>query len=354
MLDEVVQERIMCSISRLSLESYVEDISLVYGDLSPRRYFRVTLKKEAPFKTESSTLMVMYFDSVVPPEAETKIVKSSFESYLEIGDYFLRGGIPVPEVYLFAEDLSIILLEDLGSRPLITLAESKDASLEKIYKEAAEGIHHLQALKPPKDFFPYLRGFDREVYRKEMSEFTDFFLPEDMEKEVRTLIENVFSSLSSELESFPKTLVHRDYHSWNLMVDFKDRLRVIDFQDALMGTRSYDLVALVHERDIDQILGDEMVDVLEDHFFSVWNDRVVRDYEYPRVLLQRDLKVAGRFSKVAKTRGLTQYAKWIPGTVKRISKTLSLLSSQSGEYEALKNVLIPYLGKEYADSLGLV
>jgi N-acetylmuramate 1-kinase len=354
MLDEVVQERIMRSISRLSLESYIEDISLVYGDLSPRRYFRIRLKKEAPFKTEASTLIVMYFDSVVPPEAETKIVKSSFESYLEIGEYLSRGGIPVPEVYLSAEDLNIILLEDLGSCPLISLAESNDPTLEKNYREAVDGIHHLQSLKPPGDFFPYRRGFDAEVYRKEMSEFTDFFLPEEVVKNQRALIENLCMSLARELESFPRTLVHRDYHSWNLMVDLKDRLRVIDFQDALMGTRSYDLVALVHERDIDQILGDKMVVMLEDHFFSAWHDREVRDYEYPRVMLQRDLKVAGRFCKVVKTRGLTQYAKWIPGTVRRINKTLSLLSSQSGEYQRLKNILTPYLEKEYVNSLGLI
>lgn len=353
MLEEEVKTRIMTVLGEMSLGGYVADISLVYGDLSPRRYFRISLATDAPLKTDTNSVIVMYFDSVNPPEAGSAVAKSSYDCFLEVGEFFQKGGIAVPLVYYSSSDLNIIVLEDLGSSPLIELARSKRGDLQRIYEEAVDGIHKIQALKTKDNFFIYKRGFDASIYVREMNELPDYYLADSISKSEKQIIDRAFKKIGEELDSFPQTLVHRDYHSWNLMQDTNGQLRVIDFQDALMGTRSYDLVALVHERDIDSVLGDDLVASLEDYFFTRWEDQRVSEYEYPRVLLQRDLKVAGRFAKVVKTRGLMSYGAWIPGTASRINKTLDRLSDDATCKE-LKNVLSPYLTLDYAKKKGFV
>jgi aminoglycoside/choline kinase family phosphotransferase len=354
MLDSIAESKILKVLREISLESFTEDISLVYGDLSPRRYFRVSLREGAPLSTPGNTIIIMYFDSVTPPEAEARVVKSSYDSYLEISDFFARGGMPVPGIYYSSENYHIIVIEDLGSCPLVSLAKSADSVVPLMYAEAVEGIHRIQNLNGEQDFFIYERGFDSKVYVREMSEFTDYYLHQQIPESEMRVIREAFVCLAGELIEFPKVLVHRDYHSWNLMRDMNGDLRIIDFQDALMGTRSYDLVALVHERDIDSILGDALVDSLEDDFFSRWKDTSVREHEYPRVLLQRDLKVAGRFAKVFTTRGLASYALWIPGTVRRIKKTLDILAGSDRKYIGFRNVLLPYLSDDFIRERGFM
>lgn len=345
-LGEIEQSKIDLALKRLSLDNFVEEISLVYGDLSPRRYFRINLSKNCSFETSTSSLLLMYFDSVTPPEAETKILKSSFAAYCELTEFLLQRDIPVPKIYLAAEDLGIILVEDLGSTSLICLAKGDAPEREAVYFEAVKGIHKFQSIPKEDNFFAFQRGFDARVYIKEMSEFADFLLPKEASQKEIDIIHNAFSLLAKELEGFEQVLVHRDYHSWNLMIDTKGDLRVIDFQDALIGTRTYDLIALAHERDVDSILGDALVTRLEDLFFSFFDDQSLREEEYPRAMLQRDLKVAGRFAKVARQKGLMNYASWIPGTVRRIELNLKLLSTKAEEYKKFLDVFHLYFKDE--------
>lgn len=345
LIESGAQEKVLEALSRLNIGgAKVVEASLVYGDLSPRRYFRAHFDREVDISGLSgriipaqSTLIIMYFDSVNPPEAETKQVRTSFSAYQELSDYFVKHGYPVPEVFAYEPDLSIILQEDLGSTPFITLAESASPDVPRLYLEAVSNIHRMQAMNPEL-CFAFERGFDERVYLNEMKECSDFFFPDFAEEEEIVEAVKCFKSLAREIATFPKVLVHRDYHSWNLMRDQQGSLRVIDFQDALLGTRPYDLVALVHERDIDQVLGERLVKDLEDAFFKGFSDPGVREYEYPRVMLQRDMKVVGRFAKVVKTRGLTAYGRWIPGTTRRILNTLENLSSENSGFSVLSGL----------------
>ncbi|HMO16492.1 MAG TPA: phosphotransferase [Oligoflexia bacterium] len=358
--------KVLEALKQLKLENEVSKISLVYGDLSPRRYFRAHFKNQclmtditSGVKKHQKTIIIMYFDSVNPPEAnpagmdqsrlstsdeKLKTSLSSFSAYECLSNFFTKHNISVPCVYLFAENLSIILQEDLGQTPLISLAENKSQNLKSYYENAISYIKKFQNIKD-ESCFAFQRGFDQVVYLREMMECADYFLPEFINKREVEKAKNFFLTLADELVQFPKVLVHRDFHSWNLMIDPEGSLRIIDFQDALIGTRSYDLVALVHERDIDQILGEKLVKDLEKLFFSTFNNEHLEHYEYPRAMLQRDLKVVGRFAKVAKTRGLVSYTKWIPGTAKRILKTLEIIADDNNTYGELHDIFSKALQK---------
>ena len=310
------------------------------GDLSPRRYRRLeTNSKEFSERFLVSSVVAMVFDSVKPPEAEAKIVRTSDEAFIELSEFFFKENFPVPKIYFEAKDIGVLLLEDLGEYPLINLAEGRDKQVPKFYSQAVSLIHQMQAIPKVSAFFPFERSFDEGILLREMGQFVEYVLPVDLAKVEIDLVEAIFKKLSAEICSFQKVLVHRDFHSWNLMVDLKGKLRVIDFQDALMGSRSYDLVALLHERDIDLILPEELVKSLEDQFFSFYGDDELRSCEYPRVQLQRDLKVSGLFMKVKKLRGLSSYERWVPGTLARIGRTLDSLALQDSDYAEFKKLL---------------
>ncbi len=303
-------------------------------DASLRRYFRVSL-------LDGRTIIAMYFDSLAVPEAVGGVNVNSFDSYSILTNFFLPHGVAVPKIYLSQEESAnspaIILLEDLGDTMLMDVllgAKRCNRPVADLYREAIDGIVRIQSIPADSSLFAYQRVFAPELYVREMEETLDYVLkPRGITPAEERLVRDGFQHLAAELDSFPKVLVHRDYHSMNLMVDQEERIRVIDFQDALLATRSYDLVGLISDRDTDAALGDELyvslVRYLAERLSETNGWRGARDLfdEYDRALLQRDLKVAGRFAKLVTVRGLVSYGKWIPGTLRRIGRTLERCST---------------------------
>lgn len=324
-------------------------------DASLRRYFRVSLTG-AP-----RPLVVMVFDSLAVPEAVGANPVNSFDSYVSLTRFFSDHGIRVPELIAESSEPPVLILEDLGDTLLADLLLKKKESLsnsstESYYRQAIDSIIALQSIPKDSELFAYQRAFLGDVYVREMHETLDFLLtPADISNSARNAVAESFLVLGDQLEGFPRVLTHRDFHSWNIMVDDSDRIRVIDFQDALMATRSYDLVGLLNDRDTDSALGTEVYKDLVRYFHSKWSYGDNFFEEYDRVLLQRDLKVAGRFAKLVNLRGLKSYGAWIPGTVRRIGRTLERLTAKpGGDKEFLHlleimNKLLPHI-REGADS----
>jgi aminoglycoside/choline kinase family phosphotransferase len=292
-----------------------EAIAPLPVDMSPRRYFRVTDSKRS--------LIAMIFDSVAVPEAVGSGEKvDSFQAVLRLTEYLLNRGVSVPKVYGSSEALSIILEDDFGD---VFLADRAKTEGTKLYKKAIDQIISLQQGKEEKEFFALKRGFSTEVFYKEMEETPDYYLSnlavppsEETKKEIKVLLRQ----LAERVGAFSQTLSLRDFHSWNIMVRPNGELGIIDFQDALQAPRTYDVVSLLNDRDTDQLLGEKVYDDLLEYFYSAHPNGSDLRIEYPLVLLQRDLKVAGRLSKMIYVRGLPKYAQWVPGTVSRISRTL--------------------------------
>lgn len=284
-------------------------------DMSPRRYFRMT--------HTGSSLVAMVFDSVVVPEAGGSTEKiDSFEAVLKLTQYLLARGVDVPRVFASSKPLSIIIQDDFGDTFLADKAASQGLAL---YKLAIDQILSLQSHKADADFFANKRGFTSQIFFREMEETPDFYLagldipPGDkLVADIKALL----NQLAEQVGNRSQTLSLRDFHSWNILVRPGGKLGIIDFQDALRAPRTYDLVSLLNDRDTDTLLGQETYNQLLEYFFSNHPNGEELRAEYPLVLLQRDLKVAGRLSKMVKVRGLSKYSKWVPGTVRRIAKTL--------------------------------
>ncbi len=126
-----------------------------------------------------------------------------------------------------------------------------------------------------------------------------------------------FADLSQELETRANVLCHRDFHAANLMIDNKNRLRIIDHQDARIGTASYDLVSLL----LDRILEPPQLEWLDEkkRFFLAERECLGLekitfedfDYEFDLMTVQRCLKALGTFSFQSVNRGKTHFIQYI-------------------------------------------
>ncbi len=305
-------------------------------DASLRRYFRIDLAGgEAP----PQSAVAMWFDSTVSPEASGGSVIGADESYVLLTEYFQLAGVAVPKLYFDDRVHGLLLIEDLGDTTLSSCIAAGDRT-RTLFEKAIDQIIRIQSAPVRSGFFACERSFTAELYSREMSEFEDFLLSSKSPgaAEVQA-VAGLRAEIAEWLGRQPKVLSHRDYHGWNLLVSPSDEIRVIDFQDALLATTPYDLVSLLNDRDMDSLLGREVYTSCV-HYFR---RRAGFDAEwlntYDRVLLQRDLKGAGRFAKLVNVRGLEQYGRWIPGTVRRIGSTLERMVATGAAGASERRVL---------------
>lgn len=344
-------------------ERTVLEISQLTPDASLRRYFRVTLAPVGSVTTAGTTsaegvlpeqiisFVAMFFDSVASPEASGGNSVDADDAYVELSRFFSRNGVAVPALLLDSRENALLFIEDLGDVNLASCIINRDPRVDALLDGSLDEIHELQAISPDDTCLAFRRSFSAEQYAREMSEFDDFILAaRNVSPEIRADFRFRALQLARRLDEEPRVLVHRDFHAWNLLVH-EDRVRVIDFQDALLATRAYDLVSLLNDRDMDSLLGIPRYVRLVQRFAHRAPNPVQFFEQYDRVLLQRDLKVAGRFAKLSQLRGLTQYEQWIPGTLRRIGRTLERIAHTADGASpqpwgaGLGDLLCPVLGE---------
>lgn len=324
-------------------DAKIASIEIITPDASLRRYYRLHLQD-----ADISNCVAMVFDSKASPEVGGEQGKLCDEAWVELQLFLSTQKISVPDLYVDAREKSVLLIEDLGNNILAGFLDSPASQAIPMsqtahyFREAVETIVKLQNLSLPSNFFVSKRHFSQSAYYNEMMEFVDFLMPnyKCSSNLIKEVLIKFFQSLSFELSQMQVCFTHRDYHAGNLLIDANNKLRIIDFQDALMATRYYDLASLLNDRDIDKSLGEKLYQDLLCQFYEGLNKPEGFFKDYYKVLLQRDIKVAGRFAKLKKLRGLEQYAKWIPGTLERIKKNLNLLAAESEGSKVFKDTCL--------------
>jgi aminoglycoside/choline kinase family phosphotransferase len=144
-------------------------------------------------------------------------------------------------------------------------------------------------------------------------------------------LRKIFSGIAQRLERQPICLNHRDYHSWNLMI-YKGEVVLIDFQDALLAPPQYDLASLLNDRITDSIIAPHLEEQLFRYYMEKRSETqkstMDRDEFFEIYLLsvmQRDLKVVGRFYYLDQVKGKSGYKKFIPPTLRRLKRNLRRL-----------------------------
>jgi aminoglycoside/choline kinase family phosphotransferase len=209
----------------------VLEIRPASADASFRRYFRV-------WSTAGQTRVAMD----APPEHE------DLAAYLRVSRLLESCGVHVPHVH--AQDLGrgFALLEDLGSRHLLTaLAEGGDS--EQLYADALDELLRLQLAGEAASH--QLPPYDRAVLMREMQLLPDWYCRRHLGVEPSSTqmqqLHATFEWLAQEALMQPQVFVHRDYHSRNLMITPDRSPGVIDFQDALRGPVGYDLASILKD-----------------------------------------------------------------------------------------------------------
>ncbi len=204
-------------------------LDMVSGDASFRRYFRLQ-------HGQGSLICVD-----APPEKENS------RPFVAIARALFTHQVHVPEVIAVDFEQGFMLLSDLGDtmlRPCLN-----DNSVDELYGQAMDELLHLLSSPHPDDY--PLPPYDHARLMTEMSLFRDWFvvryLALDLQSEETALIDDTCRRIADTVLQQPTVFVHRDYHSRNLMVLPTGRLGVIDFQDAVTGPITYDLVSLLRD-----------------------------------------------------------------------------------------------------------
>jgi len=320
-----VPDLLMPSLTTLLPPGAAPVLTPLAGDASNRRYFRVR-------QGGASWVLMQMADPEgfkASEEAVTGTVPVDEPPFLNLQRYLQAGGAPVPEVVGTDLKAGLILLEDLGDRSLMAaIAGRSEGEVEALYGRALDALIALQRDTPvDAGCVAAHRAFSAELLAWEFDHFVAYGLEARRGAPLppaakKALTEN-FGALAREIAAAPKVLVHRDYHSRNLMVRPDGSLGIIDFQDALMGPATYDLASLLWDPYV--TLPDGLAGRLAARYQR--EAPVALGTDFPALLartaLQRLLKAAGRFVYIDRVKGNPAFLADVPACLARAGAILS-------------------------------
>ncbi|HXV62167.1 MAG TPA: phosphotransferase [Vicinamibacteria bacterium] len=271
-------ERLKALVERLA----ASEVRQLAGDASTRLYYRVRLDDD---QTRIIAVLPEPFEPDQLPFLDTLALLQTLT-------------IRVPRVYESMGPDGILVLEDLGDRLLQNEVTHRRADKRQLYAEAIDLLTKLQIGArdlSPRSHLALRIAFDDRKFREELSFFRTHFLEglrgARLDVEDGLALEASFENIARELASQTYALCHRDYHSRNLIRCSDDELAVIDFQDARLGPRVYDLVSLMNDSYVVHTV--ELVKEMTERFSRALGVDVANEYDL--AALQRNLKALGTF-----------------------------------------------------------
>ena len=287
-------------------------IELASSDASFRTYYRINYNE--------GTDIVMH----APPD------KESLTDVIKINTKLEDANITVPKIKKVNEDLGLILMSDFGKK--VYLDNLNNETVFCLYTDAIDVIHNMQNNISTSD----LECFDIRAQKDEVNLFIDWFLKKHIGYDDKKLgdigIEETLTDLLEKIDEIPKKFIHRDYHSRNLMLLEKGNPGVLDYQDAMTGPITYDLVSLLKDCYIKW--DDELIKKMSKTYFQRADSKTsfdVFNYWFDISGLQRHLKAIGIFSRL-------NYRDNKPAYMNDIPRTLSYISDTVGKYDELKEI----------------
>jgi aminoglycoside/choline kinase family phosphotransferase len=296
------------------------------GGASTRHYMRVT--------TPACSFVAMFVPDAAPEEVTSGEAPARWP-FLDVQELLEGRGVRVPRV--LAEDCArgLLLLEDLGDETLAAFLERAPLRRAEVYRRAVTDLavaqRSLEAL--PEGSVVATRAFDEKLLRWELDHFREWGLDargRELPPEDRARFDALIDRLARRIAGWPRGFVHRDYQSRNLMVKTADGaldLVWIDFQDALLGPRVYDLVALLN--DSYQSLDRPFIDARLDEYAAAAGLDAARRAELGRefdvVTVQRKLKDAGRFVFIDRVKNNPSFLPYFEPSLAKVRAALERL-----------------------------
>lgn len=316
------------------------------GHASMRSYWRVG--------TPPASQVVMVMPPGAGPEEVTKGGRPPVDPFVDVQRYLASLGVRVPAIRAFEEPEGLMVLEDLGDDMLETrlLAGDDRAAL---YQRAVDQLARLRAAAEarPSGCLAFGRAFDEDLYRWELQHFREWLLEAwkgaALAPSERAELDAWFDRIAASLAAEPRGFTHRDYQSRNLMVLPGGEQAVIDFQDALLGPRQYDLVALLRDSyvELDQPFIEAMLRRYLVRLAEAGGPRL--EYgpfreTFDLLTVQRKLKDAGRFVFIDRVRKNPGFLVSIPASLRYVREALARRPDLAG-MQALLARHVPELGE---------
>ncbi|WP_086930927.1 aminoglycoside phosphotransferase family protein [Agarilytica rhodophyticola] len=298
------------------------------GDAGFRFYFRISLP--------NTSLIAVYS----PPETENN------QAFCDIDRFFFQQGIHVPKILAYLEAEGFFLLEDLGEK--MYLDHLSDETASSLYGEAFFALLRIQQCPLDESILP---RYDRDFLLSEMQLFCQWFVAEllgyDINDEEQQLIERTFCVILDSALEQPQVVVHRDYHSRNIVYGVAGSPGIIDFQGALIGPLTYDVVSLLRDCYIEwpdqQVrswaLAYASLSVDAGIMESVSEERYLRWFDL--MGLQRHIKVLGIFARLSIRDDKQAYLKDLPLVIAYVRRIARLYSETSPFADWFDAVLLP-------------
>lgn len=278
-------------------------IEAASSDASFRRYFRVT--------EQSSTYILMD----APPE------KEDTSAFINVGTFLYDHGIHVPKIYARDTNAGFLLLSDFGHQPY--LDQLNEQTADHLYKAAIDSLIKMQCCSTQIINLP---TYNQTLLQQEMNLFPDWFLNKHLNIPTPDFLQTIFNRLTASALAQAQVFVHRDYHSRNLMHTTENSPGIIDFQDAVIGPISYDLVSLL--RDCYIAWPDEKVQGWIEYYFAMAQqqgllaDITIEQFTqwFDWMGLQRHIKVLGIFCRLNYRDKKENYMNDLPLTLAYVRK----------------------------------
>lgn len=299
------------------------------NDASFRRYFRVYAGGGS------------YIAMDAPPDREDS------GPFVKIAEAFESIGLNVPHIHARDLDQGFMLLEDLGSE--LYLDNLTTESVDRLYGDALGALATLQACGPRRHLPPY----DRSLLMREMALFRDWLVSKELNLRLSdaesSMLDQVFELLVENALEQPQVCVHRDYHSRNLMLTQSHNPGILDFQDAVVGPVTYDLVSLLRDCYISWP-PDQVREWVMGYFELAVQSGILRAGHEARFLnwfdlmgVQRHLKASGIFARLNRRDGKPGYLKEIPRTLGYITQLKTEIAPLQRLCDFLQSRVIPGL-----------
>ncbi|MEE8589188.1 MAG: phosphotransferase [Sulfurimonadaceae bacterium] len=298
------------------------DIEIASADASFRQYFRLSEAGESYILMDSSR------------------EKESLEPFVDVTKRLLDVNVRAPNILAENLDDGFLVLDDFGNTNYLDVLN--DQNFKILYTKAMDEIIKMQ-----KGDTTDLPLYDKAFLHFEMDLMKTWFLEQyvklPLSSEDEKIIEDALDAISEVVLTQPQDVfVHRDYHSRNIMLTPEDEIGVIDYQDAMKGAITYDLVSLLKDLYIEYpkdevkalaLLFRDMLGLeVDDTTFIKWFDFMG---------LQRHIKVLGIFARLYLRDGKDGYLNDLPLTLKYTIEAAEKYEETKALADLLKKVVLP-------------
>ena len=278
-------------------------VTVLKNDASKRRYYR--------FNNYKKNVLLM----------DSSLEKKTISNFILISKWLIKKNFSAPSIYLKDKVHGLLLLEDFGLTKFSIILKKKKNKKLFYYKKAIDTLIDLSEKKPPS----FLKPYDKKAYIKELNIFLVWHLKYKKNNKGISEWNIIWKNLLKKIDKNHTTLVLRDYHIDNIFYLSKRKkikdIGLIDYQDALIGHPSYDLVSLL--QDVRTFISQKDRKYLYNYYLSKTKYNL-KEFRQTYLILgtQRLIKIIGIFKRLTLQENKKAYIKFLPRTFKLLFENL--------------------------------